>query len=239
MICQGSNYGTLMEKREIELSEYCRKTAALYRSGQADRPLVVLNSYDGDGAAVMEAMRSIDAPECNLLVIGNLNWDHDMTPWYCPPVSENDKPFTGGADAYLELLLGRILPDAASMIKGTPAFTGIAGYSLAGLFALYAMYRCEAFDRAASMSGSLWFPDFREFVFSHEMMKKPGKLYLSVGDTEAKTRNPFMRTVRDNTGIIAGYYKDIGLDVTVELNPGNHFRDAALRTAKGIKAILE
>lgn len=29
------------------------------------------------------------------------------------------------------------------------------------------------------------------------------------------------------------------VDVRWELNPGNHFRDVAMRSAKGIKAILE
>lgn len=37
-------------------------------------------------------------------------------------------------------------------------FIGIAGYSLAGLFALYALYKTDVFTRVASMSGSLWFP---------------------------------------------------------------------------------
>ena len=47
-----------------------------------------------------------------------------------------------------------------------------------------------------------------------------------------------MKTVRENTEAIAAYYKAAGLQVTWELNPGNHFRDAELRIAKGIAAIL-
>lgn len=33
--------------------------------------------------------------------------------------------------------------------------------------------------------------------------------------------------------------REVGVDVRWELNPGNHFRDVAMRSAKGIKAILE
>ena len=124
------------------------------------------------------------------------------------------------------------------MLQDSPRFIGIAGYSLAGLFALYAMYRCDAFDRAASMSGSLWFPDFREYALTHGMKKRPDKIYLSLGDKEAKARNALLKTVQDNTEQIVSHYRQLGLDVTWELNPGNHFRDAALRTAKGIRAIL-
>ena len=85
------------------------KTATLYPSGQKDRPLIVLNTFTGDGSSVVEAMKQIDTPDCSLLVVGELNWDHDMTPWYCPPLSENDTPCTGGAEEYLTLLKEQIL----------------------------------------------------------------------------------------------------------------------------------
>lgn len=225
-----------MEKKTFE---YGGKKAAMYICEQADAPLIILNNYSGDGASVIRAMEEIGTPDCHLLVVGNLKWDHDMTPWYCPPTSENDTPCTGGADEYLELLLTRIIPHARTMLQGEPRFTGIAGYSLAGLFALYAMYQCDAFDRVASMSGSLWFPEFKEYILSHEPRKRPEKLYLSLGDRETKTRNPYLKTVQDNTEQIVTHYKETGLDVTWELNPGNHFKDAALRSAKGVKAILE
>lgn len=215
------------------------KSATMYLGKQKESPLILLNNYSGDGESVVRAMREINTPDCNLLVVGDLNWDHDMTPWYCPPLSKNDTPCTGGADEYLDLLLTEILPKAKELIDGTPSFIGIAGYSLAGLFALYASYQCDAFDRVASMSGSLWFPDFKEYALTHEMRKRPAKLYLSLGDREAHTRNSVLMTVQRNTEELAEHYRSLGLDVTWELNPGNHFKDAALRSAKGIKAILE
>ena len=225
-----------MEKKTFECGG---KKAALYCSGQADHPLIVLNSYSEDGMSVIKAMREIGAPECNLLVVSHLRWDQDLTPWYCPPVTQSDTPYTGEAAEYLNLLVTQILPEAKTMLAGEPCFTGIAGYSLAGLFALYAVYQCDAFDRMASMSGSLWFPKFREYVQSHEPVKQPDKLYFSLGDREAKTRNPYLKTVQENTEQIVAYFEQKGINVTWELNPGNHFKDADLRSAKGIKAILE
>ena len=215
------------------------KKATLYGSEHPAAPMIILNNYSGDGESVVRAMREINTPDCNLLVAGNLNWDHDMSPWYCPPLSKNDTPCTGGADEYLNLLLEEILPKAKERINGTPSFIGIAGYSLAGLFALYASYQCDTFDRVASMSGSLWFPDFKEYALTHEMQKRPSRLYLSLGDREAHTRNSVLMTVQGNTEELVDHYKKLGLAVTWELNPGNHFKDAALRSAKGIKAILE
>ena len=123
----------------------------------------------------------MDAPDCNLLVVGKLQWYHDMTPWSCPPLSKRGPAATGGADAYLETLASEIVPAARKKIRGSAPYVGIAGYSLAGLFALYAMYRCDCFARVASMSGSLWFPKFREYVLRHELMRKPEMLYMSLG----------------------------------------------------------
>ena len=213
------------------------KEVTLYPASISDRPLIVLNTYTGNGKSVAEELGKLNAPDHNLLVIGNLNWDHDMCPWECPALSKNDTPCTGGADEYLGLLLSEILPKAKKMLVGQPAFTAITGYSLAGLFALYALYRCEEFDRAASMSGSLWFPDFTDYVFKHEMLRKPEKLYLSLGDKEARTQQTLLKTVQHNTEAITEHYRSQGIDVIFEMNEGNHFKEPALRSAKGIIAI--
>ena len=124
------------------------------------------------------------------------------------------------------------------MIERESGFTGITGYSLAGLFAVYAMYKTEVFDRVASMSGSLWFHDFMEYCKSNDYMKLPYKIYFSLGDKEANTRNPILKTVDDNTRELSEYFKNLGSEVIFELNKGNHFIDTILRSAKGIKAIL-
>ena len=224
-----------MEKYQFSVQD---KKVTLYRSQEADRPLIVLNNYSGDGASVVSVLEEMDCLDFNLLVVGNLRWDHDMTPWYCLPLSPEDTPCTGGADEYLQLLLSDILPQGITKVKGTPSHLGIAGYSLGGLFALYAMYRCDAFERVASMSGSLWFPEFRDFCIQHEMKRVPDKVYLSLGDQEARTKNSVLKTVQDNTEAIAAHYRALGMNVIWELNPGNHFKDAAIRSAKGIAAIL-
>lgn len=222
----------------VEKFEAAEKEAILYHSKESGSPLIILNNYAGDGKSVMEAVGELEEKDFNLLCVGNLKWDHDMTPWYCPPTSPQDTPCTGGADEYLRLLLNDILPECLRRVNGTPSHISIAGYSLAGLFALYALYQTDVFERAASMSGSLWFPDFKEYVFSHEMKRKPDKLYLSLGDKEAKTRNRYLKAVQENTENIAAHFREEEIDVTLEMNPGNHFKDAALRSAKGILAII-
>jgi len=214
------------------------KSITLYHSDEEGSPLIILNNFEGEGQTVFETVKRLGNKDLNLMCIGTLDWDNDMTPWQSPGLTPKDPSFSGGADAYLEVITTEIIPAAKDLIKGKPSFIGIAGYSLAGLFALYSLYRTDVFDRAASISGSLWFPKFKEYVLSNEMKKTPQKIYISLGDKEAKTRNQYMKTVQDNTEDIADHYRNMGLDVTFEMNQGNHFKDALLRTSKGILSII-
>ena len=214
------------------------RKATLYKSQRVGLPLIVLNHYCDDGTAIMAELLVQGSTECNLLVVNQLRWEHDMTPWTCLPLGRHEPPCSGGADEYLKLLNTHILPWAKERLVGKPAFIGIAGYSLAGLFALYAMYKCDVFTRAASMSGSLWFPEFKDFVTTHELCKRPDKIYISLGDREAYTKNVYLKTVQTNTEEIVAHYRKLGLDITWELNSGNHFKDTEIRSAKGIKALL-
>ena len=216
----------------------CNKEITLYKSTDINAPLIVFNTFEGDGEGVYQALQNMGCTSLNSLVIGNIDWNHDMSPWYMPSIYSKEKSFSGGADEYLKLLIDKILPRAKELMDGEPKFTGIAGYSLAGLFAVYAMYKTDVFDRVACMSGSLWFHDFIEYCKRNEYKRLPDKIYFSLGDKEANTRNPVLKTVEYNTRELSEYFKNLGSEVIFELNKGNHFTDTVLRSAKGIKAIL-
>ena len=62
----------------------------------------------------------------------------------------------------------------------------IGGYSLAGLFSLWAAYQTDVFSGIAAASPSVWFPGFIEYMKEHEI--KSETVYLSLGDREEKTR---------------------------------------------------
>ena len=47
-----------------------------------------------------------------------------------------------------------------------------------------------------------------------------------------------MKCVRSNTEEIASFYKEQGIDTVFRLNPGNHFKNAAERSAAGIGWML-
>ena len=214
------------------------KKVTVYPSASPDKPVIYLNSFGGDGDNIYQLLQKDKCPDFTLVVISQLVWDRDMAPWDIPPISKLDTPCTGGADEYLHILTDEIIPEAEKRIQGKVLWRGIAGYSLAGLFAVYSIYHTDIFSRIASMSGSLWFPDFKEYVFSHDMKGIPDCFYFSLGDKESKTRNTFLKSVRDNTESIAEFYRQKGIDTEFQLNPGNHYKNAAQRSASGIEWIL-
>ena len=63
-------------------------------------------------------------------------------------------------------------------------------------------------------------------------------VYLSLGDKEAKARNPVMATVADRMADACKILESAGTKVTFEWNPGNHFRESDLRTAKAFARLL-
>ena len=200
--------------------------------------MIYLNAFSGEGQNVFATTQIAGCSSFTLVAISDLDWNHDMAPWNSPAAFKKGEPFTGGADDYLRLLVEEIIPRAEKELVGPPAWRGIAGYSLAGLFALYAIYRTDVFSRVGCMSGSLWFPGFKEYVFSHEPKRRPDCIYFSLGDKEAKTRNSVLKTVQENTEEIQAFYQSKGIDTVFQLNPGNHFVQGIERTIAGIQWLL-
>lgn len=173
------------------------KAVSVFLGNKPGIPVIYLNTYSDEGQQVFEAVQAVGCLPFNLATISNLDWNHDMAPWDNPAAFKKGEPFTGGADDYLRLLVEEIIPRAEKELAGPPAWRGIAGYSLAGLFALYAIYQTDVFSRVGSMSGSLWFPGFKEYIFTHEPKRRPDCIYFSLGDKESKTRNPVLKTVQE------------------------------------------
>jgi predicted alpha/beta superfamily hydrolase len=226
----------MREKIELEIEG---KKISIFSTENADSPLVILNTYGNEGEEVWNECHKLNCPSFCLAAISNLDWNKDLSPWESPALYKKEESFSGGADAYLLLLAEKILPAICDSMVTKPSYVALAGYSLAGLFSIYSAYRADIFARIASVSGSLWFPGFEEYVKSQEFVKMPDCVYLSLGDTESKAKNKVLSTVQDKTASLFELYKSKNIPVIFELNKGNHFTEPALRTAKGIKWILE
>ena len=214
------------------------KTISVFQCTEPECPIIYLNTFSNEGQKIFEAAQAAGCPPFTLVAISDLDWNHDMVPWDSPPAFKNADPCTGGADDYLRILTEKIIPTAEKEITGVPCWCGIVGYSLAGLFALYSIYQTDLFSRVGSMSGSLWFPGMKEYIFSHEPERRPDCMYFSLGDKESKTRNPVLQSVQQNTEEIHAFYQSKGIDTVLQMNPGNHYNHAAERTAAGIVWML-
>lgn len=106
----------------------------------------------------------------------------------------------------------------------------LGGYSLAGLFALWAAYQTDVFKGVVAASPSVWFPGFAEYMKKNEI--KTNTVYLSLGNREEKTRNPIMANVGDRIREAYVLLKERGVNCILEWNEGNHFKDADIRTAR-------
>ncbi len=202
----------------------------------ADAPIIFLLTGEEDDARVWDAARRLTARPFSLVTVPVTDWNRDLSPWAARRVFKGGEDFGGGADAFLQRLESEIVP-AVRAEADAPCI--LAGYSLAGLCAVYAAYRTTAFSGVISASGSLWFPSFSDFAASHTFARRPERVYFSLGDRESRTKNPVMRLVEDNTRKLCDAYAAQGIETTFEWNPGNHFQDAELRLAKGIAWILE
>ena len=156
------------------------------------------------------------------------NWNNDLSPWEAPAVFGNEG-FSGGAGETLEKVLAEIRDPEKTYYIG--------GYSLAGLFALWAAYQTDIFKGIAAASPSVWFPGFTDYMKANKL--RSDKVYLSLGDREERTKNPVMAAVGDCIRAAHEHFSELGTACTLEWNKGNHFKDADIRTAKAFAWLLE
>ena len=218
--------------------EAYQKQITVHAQHAESAPVIYLPVVMGDGTEVYERCRELNCPPFTLVGIGSLNWNRELSPWACDGTVRDAEPFGGQAAGFLDELLNQIIPEVESSLPQPPTRRGIAGYSLAGLFALWALWQTDTFDHAVSASGSLWFPGFIDYARENTMPSTPGAVYLSLGKKETKTPNRMMRHVLDDTRAMEALLVERGIPTTLELNPGNHFAQTDLRMARGIHWIL-
>ena len=174
----------------------------------------------------IEAMRDCALPFA-LATFEVRDWNRELSPWEAPPVF-GKVPFGGMAEETFSFILDSLLPELRTWLAADMKLC-IGGYSLAGLFALWAATRTDAFSGVAAASPSVWFPGWIDYVKANPIQTKA--VYLSLGDREERAKNPLMATVGD---CIREQYALLQADhsVTLEWNPGNHFQNSEKRTAR-------
>lgn len=161
------------------------------------------------------------------------SWNDDLSPWLAAPIF-GEATFGGNAEKLLTRIKNEVITPLLSAYPEKKFFAG--GYSLAGLFVMWAGYKTNLFEGIAAVSPSVWFPGFVDFVHNHKMLAN--RVYLSLGDKEAKTRNKILAQVENDIRDVYHSLGDYGLSSILVWNKGNHFKEPALRMAKGFAWLM-
>lgn len=170
-----------------------------------------------------------------LVAVPVSSWNEDLTPWKAEPVI-GKLGFGNGAAQTLYEMQQNVIPSLNLESTTGENRYYLCGYSLAGLFALWAAYQTDMFSGIVAASPSVWYPNWINYSKTHYI--KANAVYLSLGDREEKTKNPVMSTVGSAIRELHGVLVADGINSCLEWNPGNHFVNSDKRTAKGIAWML-
>lgn len=196
----------------------------------------------------------------SLVHIGVDLWEENFSPWCAPRVFAKGPNFGDGAQKTLDTLINHVIPWTESELTDPPTYRVLVGYSLAGLFSLWAGVsqqvargcqhdatapRVDAlaatFQRIGAVSGSFWFPGLLDYVEQQLSggAVGPTHAYLSLGDREARTPNPQIMHVRENAELLASRLESAGITSMFELNRGNHFQNVEGRMQKALDWLVK
>lgn len=174
-------------------------------------------------AAEVEAMAAKGTVPFALAAVEIADWRRELMPWGNPEGCNE-------AMKTLRFLQVELLPQLESRWGKRPAILG--GYSLAGLFALWAARETDLFTGVAAASPSVWLEGWPDYTAAHPMRAR--QVYLSLGEREEHTRNRVFAQVgeriRNENAQLRGQLGDG--NCVLEWNAGGHFVDCEHRLAR-------
>ena len=214
-----------MTKKEYTLSD---RTCFLYQDEAATHLLIQpIDEHDLELLdQEVEAIKELSDKPFSLVAFMIKDWNQELTPWVAPPVI-GKTPFGDGAEKTLEFITSKLLPEVQENIPHLI----LGGYSLAGLFALWAGYQTDKFEGIAAASPSVWYPQWIDYASENKPLAK--SVYLSLGDKEEKAKNPVMAQVGNAIRKQHELLTEQEINTLLEWNAGNHFVDSDKRMAKG------
>ena len=166
------------------------------------------------------------------------DWNSELTPWEMPLLRGKGN-FGDGAAGTLEFIKNELIPALSEYTntENKEIKYILGGYSLAGLFSLWSGYQTDIFEGIAAVSPSVWYKKWIEYVEAEKPLSE--KIYLSLGDTEEKTKHQILSKIGENIRkqheILE---KSENVKTVLEWNEGNHFKNPDIRTAKGFLWVM-
>ncbi len=174
----------------------------------------------------------------SIVLIPGVNWNDDLTPWPVEGVFKKAKPFGGQAASFLDKLTDEIIPEAEKSLGIEDAERTIMGVSLSGLFAVWACFDTNAFTNISSISGSLWYDGFVEWMKKKMPSPQLKKVCMLLGEKEKNAKEKRMATVEERTHTAAEILKaNSQASVLFELVDGTHFSPILPRLERAFEAV--
>lgn len=160
----------------------------------------------------------------SIAVIEDVNWNNDLTPWPAVGVFKKAKPFGGKAASFLNKLTHEIIPEAERELSVANVERTLLGVSLSGLFAVWSAFNTDVFTNIVSLSGSLWYDGFIDWMKEQTPSPQLKKVCMLLGEKEKNSKEKRMATVEERTFAAAKILRaKTQAVVTFELVEGTHF----------------
>jgi predicted alpha/beta superfamily hydrolase len=210
-------------------------------SGGPAAPCIYVVCGDGEWEDLGELTQG---RTCAIVQTRDADFFRDFSPWPEAALTPDIPAFAGGAPAYLRTLVTTTIPAIERAHGLAPRTRAICGYSLAGLFALYALLESDAFCAAACVSGSLWFEGWPDYLARavarpawRDRCANPATrpyAFFTLGNKERNAPNPRMRTVRMRTDETVDALLRSGAEAEFQRMPGTHFTFVDERIGEGL-----
>lgn len=171
-----------------------------------------------------------------IVFFDTVEWAKALMPWQDEAVSRNEEVGKHAQDT-LVYIEESLVPWLHKRFGKLPCIIG--GYSLGGLFALWAARQSAAFCAVAAASPSLWIKGWADFADNRSLNAQLA--YVSLGNREEHCRNQCMARIGDCVRHEhLTLTEQIGTTATtLEWNNGGHFGEEAERTAKAFAWCIE
>jgi hypothetical protein len=174
----------------------------------------------------------------SIVVSNDVNWNDDLTPWPAEGVFKKAKPFGGRAAEFLDKLTRDIIPETEEHLGIVNPERTLLGVSLSGLFAVWSAFKADAFTNIISISGSLWYDGFVDWMEENTPSPSIKKVCMLLGEKEKNAKEKRMASVEECTQTAANILKERSCaDVVFELVEGTHFSPIMPRLERAFEVV--
>lgn len=173
-------------------------------------------------------------PDAVFVSIKVEDWNRYLSPYRAENPFRKGDYFSGEADTLIASICNELICIVEKDEEVKERY--LVGYSMGGLFSLYASSISDLWKGVGSVSGSLWYEKFDDYLSSHPL--KIEKVYFSLGRKEKESRNKVLKTVEEKTKVIYETIEKEGIECTFSLQEGGHFQDEEKRIREAISYLL-